>query len=254
MNSFFSLSSSSEPDSKVPVAPKILPTHTVTPVIAKGSSEYKTFLASLTYTVPGMYVASKRTKPGKGKRNSVPRFPSPQVTNRPNAVYNVYKSASFASTQSATAIEVIGAYNFALSQVSDYLSLAAVFDQYRIAMVEITFLPKQNFVTTGNTYDRLATVIDYVDSSTVGFVALTDYPSCQITEDFTKQVRTLIPRVAVAAYSGAFTSFMSEEAPWLDCSSPNIQHYGVKFAFKITTVIAYYDIAVRYHMQFRNSV
>lgn len=210
-------------------------------------------LLALTHTVPGLYQSHRDRKTKKG-RNKVPRFPSPAVTNRPNAVYNIYKTATTAEVTTSTTIQVASSVNFSLGQVPDAGDLIKVFDQYRIAMVEIQFLPRANMVTDFGGFNRYVTVIDYVDSTNVNFNEAEAYPSAMVTEIMKPQTRTIIPRVAVAVYSGAFTSFMSETAPWIDCGSPNVQHYGVKYVFLASTLVAKVDIKYRYHFQFRNTV
>ena len=42
------------------------------------------------------------------------------------------------------------------------------------------------------------------------------------------------PRISTAAYSGAFTSYTNTKAPWIDCNSPTVQHFGMKFGIDAT--------------------
>jgi len=211
---------------------------------------------AMTFTVPGMYTVS--TKSGKQKRSKSgndPKFPSPQKSMQRNQIWDTFKTSTFAGIAASITIDNIGAFNFAFSQVSDYAELTTVFDQYRIAMVEITFLPTINVATSPGYATQFVTAVDWTDSTSITINKLRDYPSAKTTEDYSKQVRTFVPRVAVAAYSGAFTSYMSVEAPWLDTSSPNVQHYGIKYGLAVATNAGFsYEVSTRYHIQFRNSV
>jgi len=64
--------------------------------------------------------------------------------------------------------------------------------------------------------------------------------------------RKFIPHVAVASYSGTFTSFTNEVAPWIDIASPSVQHYGLKTACTPTTAVVQYTARARLSVSFRN--
>jgi hypothetical protein len=220
----------------------------------KISLQQAEFIKTMTFTVPGMYKPASAGRNSKGRKSRIPRFPSPSQSNRPNAVFDIYKSAEFSAITASTSVDITGAFNFALAQVNDYTHLQLVFHEYRIAMVEVSFLPQVNQINTTGFSTGFTTAIDYADATAISIAALRDYPSAQTTEDYTKQVRTIIPRVAVAAYSGAFTSYMAVEAPWISTASPSVQHYGVKYGIRVAGAALVYNVFVRYHLQFRNTV
>jgi hypothetical protein len=116
--------------------------------------------------------------------------------------------------------------------VSDFASWAVVFDQYRIIAAEVYFEPVlPSALLTGTTpIGKLFTVIDYDDATALPTqAAALAYDNCISTTLFQRQRRCLKPRIALAAYgSGAFTSYANESAPWIDCASPSVAHYGVK--------------------------
>jgi len=180
------------------------------------------------------------------------RFPSPRQASMLNRVYDIIQSATFASISSSVTIPILNTFNFAFSQLDQVSSLAAVFDQYRIAMVEITFKPRAN-QATGVLANLFYSAVDLDDSTNAASInALEDYPGCQTSEPFKEHKHVFVPHIAVAAYSGVFTSFANETAPWIDVASTAVQHYGVKTGFATSGAVYTYDPVVRMHFQFRN--
>jgi hypothetical protein len=120
------------------------------------------------------------------------------------------------------------AFAFALNQCYGYADLTATFDQYRLKAVSVAFMPNVASLGAGNTTPRLWTCIDYDDNNNVARAAIEQYDTCICAPPGTGVVRTLKPRMAVAAYSGAFTSFANMQDQWIDAASPSVQHFGVK--------------------------
>lgn len=233
---------------KTPVEPKKL-----------SRAEMADLCKNLTYAVSGMYtshVDNSRKRKGKGRKGKggeMAHFPSPQRASMLNKVYHVFQTADLGAI-SSNVTTVTGAINFGFVQLNQAAALTAVFDQYRLAMVEVTFLPQISIVTATIASPLFYTTVDLDDSTPVSITALQDYPGCQETISIKQHKHTFTPHIAVAAYSGAFTSFANESAPWIDVASPSVQHYGVKYGFAADpTGQSYgYNIRVRYHFMFRN--
>lgn len=133
-------------------------------------------------------------------------------------------------------------------------SLTAVFDQYRIPLIEVCFRPRANFEysASANT-GQLITVIDLDDSvplTTMGQAA--DYANALIGRGIDSQRRVFRPHCALAAYSGTFTSYANVASPWIDCTSSGVIHYGVKTAWSQTDSVYSVDFTVRILAEFRN--
>jgi hypothetical protein len=134
-----------------------------------------------------------------------------------------------------------------------------IFDQYRIEVVEAWLVPNQNAIASATTYassPNLGTVIDYDDPAPVStFLGLTGYANFIRTEPYEKQRRCFKPRIAYAAYSGAFTSYANQAAGWIDMASPTVQHYGVKVACtpdgNTSGPHAAWDLYYKAHVSFR---
>jgi len=149
-----------------------------------------------------------------------------------------------------------GAFQFNLNSLSNAAAFVALFDQYRIRAIRLTFLPRTN-VVSGTAYNPpLYTVIDYDDTATLGTrSAMTQRDCCTVTQVYESLQRTFTPHIAVAAYSGTFTSYANEVAPWLDCGSPSIQHYGLKwFIDSCATPAPLWDVEIEYWIEFRNVI
>lgn len=208
-----------------------------------------------------MIVAKGQRKGTKGRStgeivrlfsNEFPFFPI-HVKNE-----NIYKISQFVALStfvSNSAVAVFYAQAFVASAIDQISSLTAVFDQYRIAEVEIWFWPR---ITpgTGVTVDAgmMATAVDYDDANALTtFPQALDYQNVLVSDGRQGHYHRFVPHVALAAYSGAFTSFANKPAPWIDAASTGVQHYGIKAAWTATDVSLYtYSVQARLHMEFRN--
>lgn len=150
---------------------------------------------------------------------------------------------------STTAAVAAGLY-FSLASLPNYTILTGCFDRYRVLYLQFQFQP----VSVSATGLPLCTAIDYDDSST---------PSGEIYQRDTAMVtplntyfeRTCKPRMALAVYSGSFTSYANHTAnEWVDSGSPNVQYYGLKYYLPMqSSAVQLYTISVRCLLQFKNN-
>jgi hypothetical protein len=184
---------------------------------------------------------------------AVPFYRNPKVDNRPYRVMQMTTQSVFLAQSAAVFTQAVK--NFQLSDIDQATQLAAVFDQYRLARVECWLLPRVTVTTqaTGTSMGQVATVVDYDDSNTLtNFASYLDYQNVMVAPGNEGHYRSFTPHVAVAAYSGTFASFENVTAPWLDCASPNVQHYGFKAGSTVADAAYSIDLDVRYHFEFRN--
>jgi len=140
------------------------------------------------------------------------------------------------------------AYTFSLGALQDSTEFTTLYDQYRIGVCRVNFVANAGLQPT-----TISTVIDYDDATTQNKSALGEYSTFQQNQLGNSFFRTLQPRPALAAYSGAFTSFGSAPAKmWMDVASPGILYYGVKgqipgIAASTTTVVYTVTIEVTIH-------
>lgn len=169
-------------------------------------------------------------------------------------------SAASVSVNPAGTVYINSTY-FQLNSVINPTELTALFDEYRINCVVLSFIPRPNVVQVlangnevpNNYVPTFHYAIDYDDANLVSNVdQLAEYGNYHFTE-FNKKINVKIkPKFATAAYSGAFTSYKPGKG-WLDCASPGIQHYGLKFAVDTTFPNQYISFVIRpiYYLSFR---
>jgi len=167
----------------------------------------------------------------------------------------VQNSVVGAFITSNVALNEFAQTSFTVASLDQVSSLTAVFDQYRIIRVEVWLTPR-NSVSQGNTANPgiFATVVDFDDATALATLASAyDYTNCVISNGLEGHYRTWKPHAAVAAYSGAFTSYANVPSPWIDAVSTGVQHYGLKVAWSPTDASGYiYDMAFRLHTEWRN--
>jgi len=136
------------------------------------------------------------------------------------------------------------------SQSSEYLAL---FDQYRIDMIEVWLEPNNSASVSDNGIGSLSSCIDVDDANTPTSVASVQaHQNCLVTSGYTGHYHKWKPHMAVAVYSGTFTSFSNAPAAWIDSASPGVQHYGLKCSAITTTAVIGYSYTCRLQVSFRS--
>jgi hypothetical protein len=153
----------------------------------------------------------------------------------------------------SAAVPTFAATYFTMSQCDNQSSFSAVFDQYRITMIEVLIEPQVSEVLSPATDvgEYISTVdIDDANVPTV-YLELGGYSNSVQSKGTQAHYHRFVPSVAVAVYSGAFTSFASSSSLWLDCASNTIQHYGIKVAASTAAQIQTYNIVSKLHISWR---
>jgi hypothetical protein len=177
-----------------------------------------------------------------------------------NEVYHFYQSNDGPSAFTATT-STPGVYSIAPSLQSSTSSaqlsaLQAIFDQYKILSVEFWCEAQNQSSTPINQIGgKLYSVIDYDDAANLANVASAlSYSNCIVSSFNQGHYRKWKPHLAMAAYSGTFTSYANMKDEWLDIASANVQHYGAKFITDLSTSTnnVSFDIRVRILVACRN--
>jgi hypothetical protein len=121
--------------------------------------------------------------------------------------------------------------SYKLSDLQSYTEYTALFNEYRINKVTVIYLLATSLVSTA--YPRIAFCVDVNDGATPTLETdVLQYKKpklIQMSQTLTRFEHTFVPRVAMATYSGAFSSYATAPAgQWLDTDSPSVQHYGTK--------------------------
>ena len=140
-----------------------------------------------------------------------------------------------------------GAIYGTLDTLPGYSDITNLFDQYRINAMELSLRPFQTVEVAsaaGHQPPVSAMVYwcnDYDDAapfpaSNTGVQQIRERVGVKERSLFTNTpIRIQCkPRIAISAYgSGAFGDYASMKDQWLDCSSPDIQHYGIKYIIEV---------------------
>jgi hypothetical protein len=152
---------------------------------------------------------------------------------------------------SSTVVPVFLGQQFNLGQFNGTAAYAALFDQYRFDEIEAWIEPTASYLNTANA-GILTTAVDLDDANTPASVqAVEDKQSAISSNGMCAHYHKWKPHVAVAVYSGAFTSFGNAESQWIDIASNTVQHYGLKCAITVTNSVQAYNITVRAKVSFR---
>lgn len=148
---------------------------------------------------------------------------------RRHRIYPFTRAIDLGIQTPSVTVETFTSYTFTLSALPDSTEFTALFDQYRIMQVRIEFTPLFTDTSATVAYPPIYTAIDYDDANSVTGAQINEYDSVMFTPTGTYFERIFVPRIALAAYSGAFTSFGQPKAGfWIDCASPSVVHYGLK--------------------------
>jgi hypothetical protein len=204
----------------------------------------------------GRKTRSMKRARGKNEKcfNSIGRPFFPRAPPSDNTVHRFHQMINLGTITSSVAVTVAASFSFSEAQLDLHSSYEAIFDQYRIPRIEFFTQPVAPTVASATANSGFFfTVVDYDDSVGLSSIAgALDYENVIESVGFDGHYRDFVPHVAVAAYSGAFSSFANETSPWIDCASNAVLHYGVK-CFWTTTDAAYLTATfARLYVEYRN--
>lgn len=152
---------------------------------------------------------------------------------------------------------------FTLNDLPQVSTLTALYDQYKFRRIHVTFSPTVNITGPQNAANsilqnsnQIFVAIDLDDAAVVSpTTSLMKYENCKQYNMWESFTISFVPHVAVAVYAGSFTSYGNETTPWLDCGSPNIQHYGLKWCIPCPQSSSFsinpMSVTVKYDLDFR---
>lgn len=177
------------------------------------------------------------------------------------------------TTITTTAVQTTFYYGFSmfftLDTIPTFASYVSAYDRFNIQKVVVKIYPVctsstgQDIVNPSNSQCNgfLHWVIDSEDAnlpsaSDLGVDTLRRRPSYRMVNLARSRpmTRTVMPRIALGAYSGAFTSYANRKPGWIDTASPSVQHYGLKGVFEVvnpSAVVHYINFKVEATYYFR---
>jgi hypothetical protein len=204
--------------------------------------------------------AKGRSLKGDGETFNLLAQPIPYMRFRfpNNQIHSFVQSITKAGTTSSNVAMTNATNYFSASDIAQISSFSTVFDQYRIVKIEVWITPRNPTSTTGAAINRgrLLSVIDYDDATALTTESdYQQYSNCVMSSAVQGHYRAFVPHCAVAAYSGAFTSYANVQSPWIDLASTTVQHYGLKYGITqadSAADVVVYDLLTRLHFQFKN--
>jgi len=174
---------------------------------------------------------------------------------RRHDIHNFHRGVDLGFITPSVTLETFTSYTFILSNLPDSTEFTSLFDQYRIMQVRVIFSPLFTDTSATVAYPPIYTAIDYDDTNSVTGSQINEYDSVQFNTTGIYFERVFNPRVALAAYSGAFTSFGQPKAGfWIDCASPGVIHYGLKTVMPVAGAAnQVWSVRAHVHLQFRES-
>lgn len=145
-----------------------------------------------------------------------------------------------------------GSMQFQLDDVPSATDFTNLFDNYRVTGVEVEFVYSVNSAVQAATAPVMTIALDHDDATApTGYGAIAQHDTAKtvtLVDGGIHRVRIPFPRVAQSAYNGSvFTSYVQGKAnQWIDNTSANVPHYGLKFwmaGFPVTTAAG--DVALR---------
>jgi len=186
-----------------------------------------------------------------GNEGGTPWLKSPNSRSVEISTVETLNNALFLA--SSTTVPTFVGFSFTISQVNDFSSFSSIFDQYHIRLIEVLIEPQITEVLSAATdVSELITVVDVDDANTpTNYNDLGSYPTVVQARGTQAHYHRWVPSVAVAVYSGAFTSFAATTSMWLDCGSSGIQHYGLKGAAQVAAQLQTYTYQAKLHVSWR---
>jgi len=202
----------------------------------------------------------KSKKPRKRLRRntrvSIPR--NPRTSGEFQLVRSVDITAG-ANLQGSVAAFSVGGYDFLLSDLPNYTEFTALFDRYKFRKVVVHFIPMNQeviataaAVTTGPVF----VVKDYDDKDTTAYTenTLLQYANCEVHKAGTYFTWSIVPRPNTAMFVAGAATGVGVGSPntWIDCASPGVNHYGMKWGVLQATTLNPYRLIALYHLSFKD--
>lgn len=175
----------------------------------------------------------RRRRPGKKSK----QYKALKMSLKDQRTFCFKRKHLYATISSNGTADVTDGFVFRLTDLPGYGEWTSLFDQYKIYKIVIELIPGASNAPSSSSsiqISQLAEAVDTTDETAPAtFAAILNYENVRVHCALNGTVvrRTIYPRVAVATYAGAFTSYHSKTG-WIDTASPNVEHYGWKYAFK----------------------
>jgi len=166
---------------------------------------------------------------------------------------SIFQRAGYSSSVSVVTENNFG---FTINSLTQFSSLAALFDQYCIYSITLTLeWSDTNSATFAAPNARVVvfTALDYDNAANIGvsgIQGLSTFNESLVTPN-NCLIRMVKPCAALAAYTGSFGGFTTARI-WCNSSSGGILHYGIRMILDVTPIIVNLDATISIVAGWRN--
>jgi hypothetical protein len=140
-----------------------------------------------------------------------------------------------------------------LSQLPQYATWTAAFDQYKIDFIEAWIQPTQASTVASPDGWRWYNVVDYDDDGTS--ITETQIQQYQNVQDLARTeacYRKWRPHVAIGSnVGGSVVLSVNQPSEWINCAQVNVKHFGLKVYMQATAITVVLTMRLRYTVSFR---
>jgi len=201
-----------------------------------------------------------RKQPAAAKTTRIPSEVS--LTFKPLSSLPVYKfvrtTPLFSVTQGA--VDAGAAYSFTLANTPSYTEFTALFDQYRIPMVELTFVLVNTTALNSDPTLWMSADYDAISApASLSVIQQRDVVPITLGQGRLQATFKVKPRISTTAVDSGGAIVASPLLPantWIDCADASVAHNGVIAWFSnynSTSAASLVQISVRYHLEFRTT-
>jgi hypothetical protein len=161
-----------------------------------------------------------------------------------------YRLANVVTT--STTVPVFYAAWIALDGVSDYASIAAAFDEYKISQAEVWIVPQYG-PGIDHSIGMSASCIDYNDAVAPSALStIVNYSNAIQGPALYGHYHRWVPAVDIAAFkAGPLFGYSAEKNRWILTADSSVQHYGFKYGVDVSSGTYGVDVVVRLTVCFR---
>lgn len=177
---------------------------------------------------------------------------------RGQKIYLFKRTSNYGTLFINNITDTLDGYQFRLDQVPNFTEFTALYDQFKINAVKLTFYPQvTENISLGTINNPVASArfyscLDFNDSAPPTTIdEVREYQSCKRTPILKPHKRYLKPRIMDRG------QIYNPGRPWLSCDTARSEpHYGVKIGVEnmssTTTSTMEYTIECKFYLSFRN--
>lgn len=164
-------------------------------------------------------------------------------------------ASGYLQSAGSTGAVLLGSTAFTLNSLPGYTEYTNLFDQYRIKKVMVQCFPRQiDSVGDGGPNSIFSWATDHTDvTAPTQESDVLQYDGHKTLQAYKPFNMVINPAPAAAYWQGlTATGYGPRNGAWIDCKSPAVQHYGIKYAWNNNSnPVDYIDLYTTYWVEFR---